>query len=721
MRPGPCKWLAALVFAFVALTGPAQAQAQEPSFKNVDTPFLLTAETITYDEDLGIVTASGAVEIINEDRILLADKVSYNQKQGVVSASGNVSLMEPTGEVVFAEYIEIDEDLKEGVIKSLNILLADNSRFAAQGARRYSEDHTELAKAVYSPCEICKEDPSRPPLWQIKAKRIIHRRDQQVVQYRDAVLEVMGVPVAYTPYFEHADPSVKRKTGFLVPKFGSTSDLGATLQVPYYWAIAPDRDLTIEPLFTTEEGVVMAGEYRQVTARGDYNAEASLTHSQRRNELNQPIGDDKFRGHIDATGRQDIDDTWTWGFDLERTTDDTYLKRYRFGDADTLTSDLFIEGIDGRNYAAASMYAFQGLDAEDDRGTTPYVAPLLDYALMIDPTKRSTLELSANAVSLYRTEGLDTRRISLDSEWRLPFISPMGDVYTVTAALGADGYWLNDYVNPGQVQYGSRNESELRVSPLLAMDWRYPWVRHGETSDQVIEPVVQLIAAPYGGNPSDIPNEDSLALEFDDTSLFSLNRFPGYDRVESGPRANVGVRASAYGNDGGYATLVVGEVFRLRDDDTFPTDSGLDDNRSDFVAAITLAPSPYFDLTHRIRVDHDGFRLRRNEVYVSMGPEYLRLVTNYVKLDQDLSSDQLTNREELYNSLNWKFFEFWTAYVESRRDLTNNGNQIRTAAGLQYLDECFGFRVDYERRFTRDRDIEPSQSINFRIVLRNLG
>jgi len=712
-------WIAAAALALIAFTRPAHAQGI--SLRDGDTPFLLSADTITYDEDLGIVTASGAVEINNEDRILLADQVSYNQKQGIVSASGNVSLLEPSGEVVFAEYVEIDDDLKAGVIESLHILLSDESRFAARGGRRYSEDHTELARAVYSPCEICQEDPDKPPLWQIKAARIIHRRDQQEVQYRDAVLEVFGVPVAYTPYFAHADPAVDRKSGFLVPKIGSTSDLGATLQIPYYWNIAPDRDLTFEPLFTYKEGAVLAGEYRQAFEQGDFDVYASTTYSKRRNELNQPIGDKEIRGHIDARGRFDIDNTWNWGFDVERTTDDTYKKRYRFGDADTLTSDIFIEGIDGRNYAAASAYAFQGLDAEDDSGTTPYVAPLLDYSLMLDTVENSTLELSANAVSLYRTEGLDTRRISLDSEWRLPFISPLGDVYTLTASLGADGYWLNDFVNPGQVQLGSRNESELRVSPLLAMEWRYPWVRQGESSDQVIEPVVQLIAAPYGGNPSDIPNEDSLALEFDDTNLFSLNRFPGYDRVESGPRANVGFRASAYGSGGGYATLVFGQVYRLRDDDTFATDSGLDDNRSDLVAGLTLAPSPYFDLTHRIRVDNEDFRLQRNEVYVGIGPENLRLVTNYVKLDKDLSVDQTSGREELYNALNWKFLDYWTAYVESRRDLTNNGNQIRTAAGLQYLDECIGFRVDYQRTFTRDRDIEPSQSINFRIVLRNLG
>lgn len=714
-------WIRAVAVALaLALLSPP-APARDARTPTGDTPFLLSADRITYNEDLGIVTASGAVEISNDDRVLLADEVSYNQKLGIVTASGNVSLLEPSGEVLFAEYMEIDDELKTGVVESLRILMTDNSRFAANGGRRLSENRTELVKAVYSPCEICRENPDKPPLWQIRAARIIHIRDQHEIEYRDAVLEVYGVPIAYTPYFSHADPTVKRKSGFLVPNFGSSSDLGARVQVPYYFAIAPDRDLTFEPIFTSKEGIVLAGQYRQATETGQYDVYASATRVDKRNDLNERIDDKENRGHIDAEGRFAANDTWKWGFDVERATDDTYLKRYRFSNADTLTSDLFIEGINGRNYAAASMYTFQGLDVNDDPGTTPYVAPLLDYGMVFDGIHHSTVDLSANAVSLYRTDGLDTRRISLDGAWRLPYVGPIGDVYTFIASLGVDGYDINGFVNPGQNTAGTHNGTELRASPLVAVDWRYPWIRRGASIDQVIEPVVQLIATPYGGNPSDIPNEDSQALEFDDTNLFSLNRFPGHDRVESGPRANVGVRASAYGDTGGYASLVLGEVFRVKDDDTFPTQSGLDDSQSDLVAGLTIAPSSYFDVTYRARLDYENFSLRRNEVYVSMGPPSLRLLTNYVKLNRDLSVDELGDREELYNALHWKFQQYWSGFMESRRDLTGNGNQIRTGAGLQYLDECIGLRLEFERNFTRDRDIEPSTSLNFRIVLRNLG
>ncbi len=697
--------------------GPAPAQmAGRP-------PFLLSADQIIYDDALGQVTAKGSVEISSEGRVLLADSVSYNRRDGVVTASGNLILMEPGGEVMFAEHLQLSEDLTEGFIESIRILLTDKSRFAANGARRYGPDRLELAKAVYSPCEICREHPDRAPLWQLKAARVIHHRSAHEIEYRDVVLEVYGVPIAYTPYFRHADPLTPRKTGFLPPAFGSSSDLGTTVQVPYFWAIEPERDLTFAPIFTTDEGVVLTGEYRALTAKGGYNGKSSLTYTDKRNDNNDRLDEKEFRGHVEASGRFEIDKTWRWGLDLDRATDDTYLSRYGFKNDDVLISSLFVEGFRGRQYMSASTYTFQGLEAEDDPGTTPYVAPLLDYSVTLQPERLpGRMYFDASAVSLYRREGFDSRRISVDGRWRLPYVAPAGDIYTLTTDLGLDLYWVNGFTAAGDLESGASSSNlQARLRPTVALDWRFPFVRRDGSVRQVIEPVAQLILTPYGGNPEEIPNEDSRSLEFDETNLFSFNRFPGYDRVESGPRANLGLKASAYGASGGYTSLTLGQVFRATDDDTFAEQSGLDDHRSDYVMALTIAPSRFFDLTNRLRLDRNTFSLRRNEIYFSIGPKNLRFNTTYVSLEQEQLSDELEAREELYNFLHWQIDERWIASLESRRDLRDGGSQIRAGAGLQYLDECIGFGFTVERNFTRDRDVEPSTSINFRFLLQNLG
>ena len=708
-----------LILFWFCLTSIAAAQTRQADAE----PFLLSADQMIYDNKLGQVTAKGSVEISSQGRVLLADSVNYNQRDGIVTASGNLTLLEPGGDVIFAEHMELSEDLSEGFIKSIRILLTDRSRFAANSATRKGANHLEMSKAVYSPCELCKEDPSRAPLWQLKAVRVIHNRDEHEIEYHHAFLEIYGVPVAYTPYFRHADPLTPRKSGFLAPELGSSSELGTMVRIPYFWAISQERELTFAPIVTSKGEFVATGEYRALTALGGYQGEASLTYTDKRTNKNVRLKEKEYRGHIDALGRFDIDETWRWGFDLERSTDDTYLSRYDFSSEDVLTSNLFIEGFRGRNYAAAAAYAFQGLEVDDDPGTTPIVAPLLDYGISHEPERLpGRLSFDASAVSLYRTDGFDSRRVSVDGRWDVPYVTTGGAIYTFTGGLGLDLYHLNGFVETGQTGNASSNNGfEARFRPLLALDWRYPFIRRDGTIRQVIEPVAQLILTPYGGNPKEIPNEDSRSLEFDDTNLFSLNRFPGHDRVESGPRANFGLKASAYGASGGYSTFTVGQVFRVRDDDTFAKQTGLDDHRSDFVTALTIAPSPFFDLTNRLRLDRNTFSLRRNEIYFSVGPEFLRFNTSYVSLEREQTVDELAAREELYNTLRWQIDKRWIATAESRRDLTGDGSQITAGAGLQYLDECIGFSLTVKRNYTRDRDVEPSTSINFRFLLQNLG
>ncbi|MDP6688156.1 MAG: LPS assembly protein LptD [Alphaproteobacteria bacterium] len=711
-----------LLLAFLSFLWPEPALAQAPG-KPGEAPFLLSADQMIHDSDLGQITAKGNVEISSAGRVLLADSVAYNQRDGVVTASGNLTLLEPSGEVYFAEHLQLSEDLTQGFIESIRILLTDKSRFAANGAQRHGANRLEMAKAVYSPCEICRENPDRAPLWQLKAVRVIHHRDAHEIEYRNATLEVFGVPIAYTPYFRHADPLTPRKSGFLAPEFGSSTELGTTIQVPYFWAIDRQRDLTFAPIVATGEGLVLTGEYRALTSRGGYEGEASLTYTDERNDNNEKLDDKVFRGHIDALGRFDIDQTWRWGFDLSRATDDTYLNRYGFDDDDTLTTSLFTEGFRGRHYMAASAYSFQGLELEDDSGTTPLVAPLLEYAVVVEPERLpGRLYLDASAVSLYREDGFDSRRVSGDGLWQLPYVGAAGDVYTLSAGLGLDMYWLNGFRPAGQAGGAAKNNGfEARLHPMAALEWRFPFVRRSGSVRQVVEPVAQVILTPYGGNPKEIPNEDSRSLEFDETNLFSLGRFPGYDRVESGPRANLGLKASLFGASGGYTTLTMGQVFRVRDDDTFARQSGLDDHRSDYVMALTVAPSPFFDLTNRLRLDRNKFSLRRNEIYFSIGPKFLRFNTNYVSLEREQTSDELEAREELFNSLRWEISPRWIATAESRRDLRDDGSQIRSGAGIQYLDECIGFGLTVERSFTRDRDVEPSTAIKFRFLLQNLG
>ena len=713
----------------ILLASAALAQTAAENLLPDDVPALISADQVTYDENLGVVTASGNVEISQQDRILLADSISYNLRTNVVTASGNISLLEPTGEVFFADFVELTDDMREGFVRDIRILLTDRSRLAAAQGTRSGGNKTLMERAVYSPCELCREDPTRAPLWQLKAVEVEHDQEDKVIRYRDAWMEIFGVPVVYTPYFEHPDPTVKRKSGFLAPTIGSSEVLGVTYQQPYYWAIAPDKDATIAPIITTKQSVVMAGEYRQLFTNGELSFRGSGTIVDRE-DSDGTTEDDELRGHIDSSGRFDIDETWRWGFDAQRTTDDTYLRVYNFSSDRALTSRAFVEGLTGRDYMAANAYAFQGLREADRDKESPIVLPMLDYNYVSEPgAAGGRYTVDANLLALTRREGRDSRRLSAAVGWELPYIGPEGGLYNIVARVQGDGYWVNKVdENSNDVDPSGDTFSGVtgRVFPQLALNWRYPWVRHGDVLQQVIEPVAQVVFAPNGSNPGKIPNEDSLDFEFDDTNLFSLNRFPGLDRVDSGSRFDYGIRWTGTTDAGSYASAFVGESYRLSEADIFSKGSGVEDNLSDIVGRVQVRPAEGLDLLYRFRLDKDDFSAQRNEIDLLVGPPALNLSLGYISVKavegevEEDDTDSFGDREEVTWKLNSQLSRYWSASGGQRIDL-EEGETLSSNIGLIYHDECFLIQTIVERTFFSDREIEPEDSFFVNVVFKHLG
>lgn len=691
-----------------------------------DQPMLLSADYLTYDKERSLVIATGHVEIVQDQRILLADEVRYHEPSETVTAAGNVSLREPSGDVLFADYLELTGPLQDGVIKTIRILLSDGSRMAANGARRIGGNRTEMRKAVYSPCELCEDDPEAPPLWQIKAIKVVHDQEHHEIEYQDAWLELFGVPVAYTPYFSHPDPTVKRKSGFLVPTYGSSSRLGFHVTVPYFWAIEPYRDLTIAPMFTAKESVLLGGEYREHTGNGKFQLNGAITRVDKRDDFGNLVsGKDETRGYIKGTGNFELSPIWQWGFDFARTTDDTFLRRYGISTDETLISNAYVEGVERRRFFSADFYSFQGLRTTDDPDQEPLILPLIDYRFSSNPSRdNGQWNIEANSLVLTREEGTDTRRLSLKGGWTYRGIGSMGDLYVFNVSLRGDGYFVENVADPGDPNREAFDGITGRVWPEASLLWRYPFVAESGGLRQIVEPIAQAIISPNGGNPEKIPNEDSLDFEFDDTRLFSANRFTGYDRVEGGPRLNYGLNWSLHGPTTGSISAFLGQSYRARADDTFRADSGLEGHTSDYVGRVKIEPKRYFNLLYRFRLDRSDFSARRNEIATSFGPSFFRLNVDYVLVDAEESRpDQpaFGAREQLNAGGTLKFLDYWSLTGGWTRDLTDDGNTLQYSTGLYYEDECFIASLVALRTFTRDRDIEPNTSFLFRIQFKNLG
>ncbi len=713
------RWAVAVILSLMCLW-PRPGDADE--LPSGDEPVDLTADKLIYEQDGSVARATGNVEIVQGDYLLTADEVVYHQQTDKMIAAGNVTLLHPSGNVIFADHIELTDQMREGFIKSVRLLLSDDSRVAAHQGRRRNGTVTELRKVVYSPCRICDDDPSRPALWQIKAQRVVHDQNSDSIKYKHAFLELWGFPVAYTPYFSHPDPSVKRKSGFLAPTFGRSSDLGVMFSLPFYYAIAPHRDVTIAPAIMSREGPLVSAQYRERTRRGKYKFSGSITRVDDRDINGDETGRGKeTRGHIFGNGTFNFGRDDSWGFDLAATTDDTYLRRFKVSSEDTLTSRIFIEGLRGRTHASANAYYFRGLEEDDVSSETPIIFPALDYNFLAEPDRfGGRFSLDANALVLRRREGADSRRASLTGGWQLPYIAPHGSVFTLAASVRGDMYHTNGVLNQSNPTAPTRGGLIGRVLPQLSVDWRYPLVRTEGGARQTIEPIVVLVASPYGGNPSSIPNEDSESFEFDDTNLFSPSRFTGLDRWEGGPRANVGLKLAAYGQTGAQISFLFGQSFRLRENNLFPQETGLEKKRSDFVGRIYYRPSDYLDYIHRFRLNRNDLGFRRNDIQVLVGPSYLKFKINYVELDETLADDQIKRVQELNAGVTLRITEFWSLKAQNRRDLETN-QTISSGVGLLFKNECVEFTASFDRRFTRDRDVEPSSSFNFRLTLTNIG
>ena len=683
-------------------------------------PVLLLADQVNVDEPRQVVTASGNVEITRGNRRLLADKVRYYQALDEIEAVGNVTLLEPGGQAIYADLLSVTGDLKDGFIEGLRARLDKDTRIAASSAERSDGVRTDMEQAVYSPCPLCEESDS-PPLWQITASKVVHDEKRKQLTYKNAFFELYGVPIMYTPYFSHPDPSVTRRSGFISPSVGTETELGFTLETPYYFALAPNYDLTLSPIFTTEEGVVLAGEYRHRLRNGRYDLGGSVTRgSEPENDDADQATRDEFRGHVVGDGRFALGGGWDWGYDLFLASDDTYLERYDFSDLDILENRLFIEKVDGRNYFAANGIGFQGLRESDDQGEIPYVLPLLDVELSSDPMLwGSRFFLDSSFLALERTDGLDTRRLSATGGWEVPWLGNLGDQYRLRLSLRNDYYNLD---GDPETLSDEGNRSESRIIPRATLDWRWPWVGNGLGLTPVIEPISSLTLAPNGINDDDIPNEDSLDLEFDDTNLFEESRFPGLDQVEEGSRVSYGLRFAGIGETGEVVNALFGQSWRFQKDDQFDADTGLDGRFTDYVGRIEASPTPWLYGRYRFRLDRETFAPVRNEVRATVGPSRLRLNVNYLSLEDDpsVSEEEFREREEITAGLQLGFGGGLTFRAQTRRDLKAD-RTVANTYGLIYRHPCLILIGGVEQQFTEDRDAGDGTTISLRLTFQTLG
>ncbi len=719
--------IAALGAALLMLgAAPAAAQQAPPMRTSVGDaaadrrPVVINADQLVYDRERGTVTARGNVVIFQGDRVVLADEVVFDQRANRVTAVGNVTLTEPGAPAVFATRAELSRDMKDGVMEQFRMLFPDDSKLAANGAIRVDGRRNEMSRVVFSPCRLCPEDPKRAPLWQLRARRVVHDQEKRDIIYRNAALEVFGIPVFWTPYLSHPDPTVRRRTGFLTPSYGSEGRLGQTLRVPYFIVLDDNKDATITPLITTRQRVALFGEYRMRFPGGALITDGSITYVRRTDEREIEQPGNEWRGHLFGRLRYDIDNNWRTGVDAGYVTDKTYLRRYNVFHGDTVASTAFTEGFFDRNYARARMIHFRTLRQGESQDTIPYVLPLAEFSAVGDPVGQwGRWHFDTSLVALGRDEGVESRRFSVRAGWRLPYTDPAGWLLTVTANLNADMYWVTNN-DVGNIPTFSGTVG--RIYPQVKLDWRYPFARELGNVRHVIEPRVALVATPPKLNTWRIPNEDSLDLELDDMSLFDENRYPGRDRIDDGIRVVYGVNNALFANRGGKAEFFIGQSFRFLGEDNFVDSTGLRSDLSDIVGRVRISPGPYFSLTYRFRADTDFSRFRRQEIVAAGGIPALRGAVTYIDLTDQIGNSEFARRRQIHLAASSQITPRWSVAGGASFDLVSDRPQpFQMNFQVQYQDECCTIRVAYIRSIDLFTDSNRTDRFLVSIALKYLG
>ncbi|AKH42170.1 LPS-assembly protein [Altererythrobacter atlanticus] len=692
------------------------------------------ADEIRYDSENETVAVAGNVILRSGDQSVRADNVTWDRTTGQIVASGNIRFVDQDGNQILTERLELTDELKAGAMENMLLAFRAGGRMAAAEARRTEDGNIQLDRAVYSTCSVedSKGCPKRPS-WRVTARRVHYDEDTQQVRFEGAYLEMFGRRVLPLPgLVVRADGDAN--SGFLVPDIGLSASNGLELVGSHYWRLADNRDLLASAYIYTEAAPMASVEYRHLTANGAYQATGYFTYSTRI-PLNSdtPTSEEDIRGYLFTNGRFQLDPYWSVSGSVRYATDRTFLRRYDISRDDRLRSTVQAERIDDDSYFSVAGWATQALFVQQEQGLVPIALPILDYRHRIDdPLFGGKFELQANTLAITRTSGQDTQRAFAKAEWNMRRLTAWGQEVTFTALARGDVYHSDENLLSETESYRGNSGWEGRGVATGAIDVKWPLVGTFLGGTQVLTPRVQLVASPSIKNLA-IPNEDARAIDLEDSNLFALNRFPGYDRIEDGTRIT-------YGADwqlefpGWRIKANIGQSYRLSDKPTlFPEGTGLTEQWSDFVGRTEVRYRDFLKFTHRYRVDKDNFAVRRNEVDATIGNDRTYVELGYLRLNRDIDLDfeDLQDREELRAAGRISFARYWSVFGSAVVNLTDKEEDpgleadgfkpLRTRVGIAYSDDCLEFGLTWRRDYIELADARSGNSFRLHFALKNIG
>jgi len=683
------------------------------------------ASRITYDSKRKIATATGRVQIVYGPYTLTATKVIYDMVNDTFKANGSVVVREPNGNVLQADYAELSEKFKEGFARHVKALLTNDVTITADYAKRTQDGITVFERATYTACKTCLSDDGTPA-WQIVALRATHDQQERTIYYEDMKFEIGGVPVLWLPYFASPDPGVKRRSGFLLPQFSAGGVYGYGVTTPYFWALAPNADLTFSPRWTTKQGPLADVEWRHRLRNGIYNIRGYGIY-----QLDPKAADDhsKLRGAVTSKGDFEINDHWSWGWNGTLQSDKTFLEDYDIETdksnmiaRDIITSEAHVVGLRDRSYVSAQALHYQTTLNEEDQEKLPTALPHVTAShTFAEPVLGGELGFEMSAYSLDRKINIEkfelgtnqTRSVA-DLHWQKQMINGMGQVITPFLEVRGDVY-----VTENVPDAPSDSETTARLLPLAGVDMRWPFIARQDSGQSVLTPVLQIISATEEEDERSIGDEDAITLNFDHSNLFLQDRFTGLDRYEGGTRVNAGTMYTFLADDGGFARVSLGESFHIAGENSFDVGSGLDEPTSDLVGAIAYQPNEKLRFTYQARAEEDLSRINSQEASVSLTLARIWGSLNYADIGAAPIYGRPNQEEQVWGDAGYKLAEAWSLFGGLRYDVPEN-IFINKYVGVLFECDCMNAKLTYSE-YTDDSDDDLDRSLKLSVEFRTIG
>lgn len=706
MRAATLRLLGACALALALLTPPQRAAAQDETAR-------LVADAL-YVEGAAKLIATGAVEIFYKGAHLTATRLVYDRRQDLLTIEGPLTLTDGGRTTILASSAEMRADLTEGVMQSARLIFDQHLQIAARELRRSEGRYTQLSRVFASSCKICDGDAA--PLWELRARRVVHDQETRQLFFDRAVLRLGGLPVFFVPRLRVPDPSLDRAPGFLVPALRSTSALGFGVKLPYFLPLGPSRDVTLTPYVTTKGARALALRYRQAFRRGTLDLDGALAYDQlapgRRYHL---LG----QGHFALPGRYELD------LKIARVSDPAYPLDYGLGLADRLDSRLTLSRTRRNEFIAARVIGFQSLRPGESNRT---IATRIGDALL--ERRFGGGPLGGQASLRFRThahartsgsfldsdddgfaDGRDLRRVSLSLGWQRSVTGPEGILGRVMAEATGDAY---DVTEDGQ--FGGR---QSRLSGAVAGELSWPWLATGaDGAAYVLEPVVQVASS--ATSRARLANEDAALVEFDEGNLFTFTRFAGADAVETGTRFHSGLRWSRLTPFGTTTTALLGRIDRFDTVPGFGPASGLQGRQSDWLMALQYETPGGLLLTNRWLFDPAHTDMTKAESRLDWAGARLSLSSSYIHTVADPQENRAQATTELYISGRYALARNWAGKGQLRHDFVA-GRATEAGLGLEFRNECLAVDLSLGRRFTSSSTLRPSTDFGFKLALLGFG